>query len=247
MTGAGGAIGGAVTEALGGAGVQLALLGRSRAKLADAAAASGGEALLYEVDVTDPGGCQGALDDLAASWGGLDIVVHCAAITEGNVALEALTTSQIDQVLTANIAGALHIARASVPLMKGRAGPSIVNVASVAAHQALPGRVLYGTSKAALVHLTMQLAVELGPLGIRVNSISPGQTPTYMAKAGDEPGAPAREKEHTQGEAAIERIPLRRRGTLQDYVGPVLFLCSDLACYVTGVDICVDGGAMVVW
>ncbi len=75
--------------------------------------------------------------------------------------------------------------------------------------------------------------------------MSPGQTPTQIALVGETPGRTPAVKSAAEGEAGLERIPLRRRGELQDYVGPILFLASDLARYTTGVDITVDGGVSV--
>jgi len=100
---------------------------------------------------------------------------------------------------------------------------------------------VYGATKAAVVRMARQLAVELGPDGIRVNSVSPGQTPTVLRGVDEPPGGPP-VAARGGGEAAI---PLRRRGRLDDYAGPVLFLASDLAAYVTGIDLLVDGGVAI--
>ena len=113
---------------------------------------------------------------------------------------------------------------------------------SVAVHQARTGSPVYGASKAAVLRLTQQLALDLGPRGIRVNCLSPGQTPTQLRlwnagdpRAGDPRGAPT-------GDPG--KLPLRRRGEADDYVGPALFLLSDLSAYVTGIDLPVDGGLL---
>lgn len=118
-------------------------------------------------------------------------------------------------------------------------------VSSVAANQAMRGRNVYGPTKAALTHLTRQLAVELGPFGITANAVSPGQTPTRITLVEDEPGKPPRAKMAVVGESQLDRIPLYRRGELADFVGPILFFASDLSGYTTGADLVVDGGASV--
>ena len=116
-------------------------------------------------------------------------------------------------------------------------------MSSVAAHRSQPGAAPYGASKAALISLTQHLAVDLGPDGITVNSVSPGQTPTKL-RSWDEPAGGAPQSMGSSSDVA--GIPRRRRGRLEDYVGAILFLCSSLADYVTGVDIPVEGGARLV-
>jgi NAD(P)-dependent dehydrogenase (short-subunit alcohol dehydrogenase family) len=95
-----------------------------------------------------------------------------------------------------------------------------------------------------LQHLTRQLAVELSPFGINVNGVSPGQTPTRLKTFQEAPGGQPEAQATAPGPAAYERIPLRRRGVLDDYVGPIAFLASDLSDYLSGIDIPAEGGIM---
>jgi len=246
ITGGTGAIGRATAEALIRMGVSVAINGRSPEATEAAANDLGSGVLALPGDIANPIDADRIVQESADRWGSLDVLVHSAALSEGAVPLDELTDHEIDEVVRVNVRGSLMIARAAGRLMCRQGGGRIVNVASVAAHRALPGRVVYGTTKAALVQLTRQLAVELGPCGVMVNSVSPGQTPTFIRLVDEPPGSVPRPKvDDPTGEATCERIPLRRRGQLADFVGPILFLASNLAAYVTGVDIPIDGGAMV--
>jgi NAD(P)-dependent dehydrogenase (short-subunit alcohol dehydrogenase family) len=180
-------------------------------------------------------------------FGRLDALVNLAAVGDSGGALDDLTVDEIDTVLRTNLRGALLLAQECARPMRTGGGGSIINVASIGAHRATPGRLVYGPSKAALVHLTRQLAVELGPHGIRANSISPGQTPTALRKFNEPAGGEnVVSSGRTDRPTQTKRIPLGRRGTLDDYVGTTLFLISGLSAYVTGADILVDGGAAIV-
>lgn len=246
ITGAGGAIGFAVAEAMRDLGMSLAVLGRSESRMHEVASHLGEDrAVPLVADVTDAGSVRAAVAAIDRRFGRIDVLVHAAAVSEGNVPLLDLSEDLIDTVLRVNLFGSMVLGREVAPVMMRRGTGAIVNVSSVAAHQAMPGRNVYGTTKAGLIQLTRQLAVELGPHGIRANSVSPGQTPTEITRVSDPPGRAPRRKGEAQGEAGEDRIPLRRRGLLEDYVGPVLFLASDLAAYVTGVDIPVEGGTLI--
>lgn len=244
VTGATGAIGGAVAAAFARLGVQVAVNGRSTSRAQQVAGDLPGSAIAVAGDVADPAEARRIVDLVLERWGRLDVLVHCAAISEGSVPLADLDPPLIETVVRANVSGSIVVAAAAAEPMRAAGRGRIVNVASIAGHRAIPGRVVYGTTKAALIHLTRQLAVELGPYGITVNCVSPGQTPTRITRAADPPGMPPTRKTDTAGEARLDRIPLGRRGELEDYVGPILFLASDLAAYVTGADLVIDGGAV---
>ena len=244
VTGGAGAIGRGVAGALVEMGVCVAVMSRNPTQVERVAGDLGQRAIAATGDVGSARDAERAVRAVVREWGHLDVVVHAAAVTEGVVRLDDLTPDQIETVLRVNIVGAIHIAQAAARAMRESGGGRIVNAGSVAAHQALPGRVAYGSSKAGLIQLTRQLAVELGPDGIAANSVSPGQTPTVLRSISDTPGQEPRPKLATSGETPLDRIPLGRRGVVADFVGPILFLASDLAGYVTGIDLVVDGGAM---
>lgn len=242
VTGGAGAIGRRCAERLLGLGASVAVMSRSAESVGatvEALARSGAARVLGQAgDVGSEADVRRVVERCREDWGGLDLVVHCGAVGD-DTALADLQEERMVALLATNVVGTLLVAKTAAEVMPP--GSSIVNVASVMAHRVWPERSLYATSKAAVVHATRALAAELGPRGIRVNSVSPGNTPTVLTAVDDEPG---------QGQPAspggsAARIPLRRRGELDDYVGPVLFLASDLAGYTTGVDIVVDGGLIV--
>jgi NAD(P)-dependent dehydrogenase (short-subunit alcohol dehydrogenase family) len=240
VTGGAGAIGRRCAERLLGLGAFVAVMSRSSESIGQAvdelARTGGSGRVVGEAgDVGSETDVRRVVERSVREWGGLDLVVHCGAVGD-DTALDGLDEPRIGALLATNVAGTLLVAKVAAEVMAP--GSSIVNVASVMAHRVWPERSLYATSKAAVVHATRALAAELGPRGIRVNSVSPGNTPTVLTSVDDRPGQGR--PVSTGGSPA--RVPLRRRGGLDDYVGPILFLASELAAYTTGVDIVVDGG-----
>lgn len=240
VTGGAGAIGRRSAERLLGLGASVAIMSRSAPSVrstAEALAGAGreGRVIGEAGDVASEADVRRVVERVGAQWGGLDLLVHCAAVGD-DTALADLGQDLVESLLATNVAGTLLVAKVAAEMMGP--GSAIINVASVMAHRVWPERTLYATSKAAVVHATRALAAELGPRGIRVNSVSPGNTPTVLTAVGDRPG----QSQPASPGGPVARIPLRRRGCLDDYVGPVLFLASGLAAYTTGVDIVVDGG-----
>lgn len=221
-------------------------MARSRDRLHEVAVElDGGDRLLPLVgDVAEERDGVAAVDALTDAWGRVDLLVHCAGVADGKHRLEELDPNVIERVLAINVKGALLMAKAVARPMRRAGSGCIINVASIAAYRAAVGGSVYGASKAGLIHATRILAVELGPDGIRVVCVSPGLTPTVLRDVADPPGG--RLDPSTGSSGTTEAIPLRRRGELDDYVGPILFLASDLARYVTGLDLLVEGGASVV-
>lgn len=241
VTGGAGAIGRRCAERLLALGASVAIMSRSAEAVAstlDALEGASGRSVGSAGDVGSEADLRRVVDAIRADWGGLDLVVHCAAVGDDS-ALADLDEQRIAALLSTNVAGTLLVAKVAAEAMGS--GSAIVNVASVMAHRVWPERSLYATSKAAVVHATRALAAEFGPRGIRVNSVSPGNTPTVLTHVGDSPG----QGQPVSPGGSVGRIPMRRRGELDDYVGPVLFLASDLARYATGVDIVVDGGLIL--
>ncbi|WP_028921365.1 SDR family NAD(P)-dependent oxidoreductase [Pseudonocardia acaciae] len=184
------------------------------------------------VDVCDPDQ-QDAVARLAvAEFGRLDFWVNNAGIFPF-AAAEEISAGQISDTLAVNVQGVLFGAQAAARHMQ--AGGAIVNMSSVAAVRVRRGRGAYCTSKAAVAHLTESLAVELGDRGIRVNALAPGYIDTEMTRwVKEDPAALAH---------ALDVVPLHRLGSPEEVVGPLLFLLSDSARYVTGHSIAVDGGS----
>jgi NAD(P)-dependent dehydrogenase (short-subunit alcohol dehydrogenase family) len=170
-----------------------------------------------------------------ARFGRLDALVNNAGIAVFKPVLET-SHEEFSRVLAVNLHGAFLCTQAAAPLMLARpggGGGAVVNIASISGLRASTLRVAYGTSKAALIHLTKQQAVEYGSAGIRVNAIAPGPVETEMAK-----------KVHTPAIRADyhDTIPLARYGSLDEIANAVGFLCSPQAGYVNGQVLAVDGG-----
>ena len=165
--------------------------------------------------------------------GRLDIWVNNAGVFP-RADVFSVTPEHWDATQAVNVKGVFLGAQAAAEQMSKTGSGTIVNMASIAGYKARPTRVAYCASKAAVEHLTHCLALELGPLGIRVNAIAPGFIETPMLDwLQDEPETKSR---------ALKTIPLRRFGNPDDVVGLVLFLVSDAARYITGHTLAVDGG-----
>jgi NAD(P)-dependent dehydrogenase (short-subunit alcohol dehydrogenase family) len=248
ITGGSGAIGLRTAAVLSRIGARVAIMARSPERVAQAAAdaAHDGQVLGVPGDIGVPDDISRAVIAAVGTFGRLDALVNLAAVGDSGGALDDLTVAEIDTVLRTNLRGALLLAQECARPMRAAGGGSIINIASIGGHRVTPGRLVYGPSKAALIYLTRQLAGELGPYGIRANSISPGQTPTALRKFSDPAGGdnvPSAGRPDRPTKTG--RIPLGRRGTLDDYVGAILFLISGLSAYVTGTDLLVDGGAAI--
>ena len=165
-------------------------------------------------------------------FGRVDALVNNAGIAVFKPILDT-TFAEWRTVLATNLDGAFLCTQAFGALMVQRGSGAVVNIASISGLRASTLRVAYGTSKAALIHLTRQYAVELGSVGVRVNVIAPGPVETEMAKL-----------VHTAAIRAdyYDTIPLGRYGSTEEMANTVGFLCSDNASYINGQVIAVDGG-----
>lgn len=188
--------------------------------------------LALHCDVSDAAAVHAAVHRAAAHFGRLDALVNNAGIAVFKPILET-TPEEWSRVLAVNLTGPFLATQAAAPIMAETGGGAVVNVTSISGIRASTLRVAYGTSKAALAHLTKQQAVELGALGIRVNAVAPGPVDTAMAKAVHTPEI--RRDYH-------DTIPLNRYGLEEELAEAMFFLCSDRASYLTGQVIAVDGG-----
>lgn len=245
VLGGGGAIGRETVRAFAASGATTVLVTRSAERSAALAEKieGPGRVLGLAADLADSGSLRRLADEVAERAGAPTALVNSAAIGASRADFTTVTREQLTRMYEVNVAGAFEAAKAVAPAMRAAGGGRIVNVSSIAAQRVMPGGGPYGSSKAALNSLTQHLAVDLGPDGITVNSVSPGQTPTRL-RAWDEPAGG--DPEEAGPAARADGVPLRRRGRLEDYTGAILFLCSALAGYVTGVDIPVEGGARLV-
>lgn len=193
--------------------------------------------LCLRCDVSDPQQVRDAAVAVMARWGRVDALVNNAGVAVFKPVLET-SFEEWRAVMATNLDGAFLCTQAFGALMardKGRSGGNgaIVNIASISGLRASTLRVAYGTSKAALIHMTRQHAVELGNLGVRVNVIAPGPVETEMAKLVH--SVAIRSDYH-------DAIPLGRYGTPEEMAEAVGFLCSDAASFINGQVLAVDGG-----
>lgn len=228
VTGASSGIGRAVAVRIAQTGAQVTAVGRQEAALQKLQEETGCNPLV--LDVAD----SQALDQAFAELPAFDLVVNCAGIALLEPALE-LQARSFDAVMAVNArAAALVAARCGKAMAAAGVRGSIVNVSSQAALVALDAHLCYCASKAALDAITRSLCLELGPHGIRVNSVNPTVTLTPMAEqAWADPAKSA---------AAIAGIPLGRFARVEEVVAPILFLLSEGASMISGASLPVDGG-----
>ena len=189
--------------------------------------------LTIHCDVSKPDQVQSAIDQVEKRFGRIDSLVNNAGVAVFKPIGET-TFEEFRHVLGTNLDGAFLCSQACVPVMKkGGKGGSIVNIASISGLRASTLRVAYGTSKAALLHMTKQQAVELGTVGIRANAVAPGPVDTEMAKL-----------VHSIAIRSdyYDTIPMNRYATTEEIAEAVGFLCSPAASFINGQYLAVDGG-----
>jgi NAD(P)-dependent dehydrogenase (short-subunit alcohol dehydrogenase family) len=235
VTGGGSGIGAATCRRFAEEGAAVAVLDVDAGAAEVVAGAVGGVAV--PVDVADGEAVGAAFDRAAAALAGLDIVVNNAGT--GNVLpLADYSDAEWARLLGVNLTGVFHGTRAAVAHLRasGREG-AIVNVSSLSGLRPTRGEAPYSAAKAGVVALTMSAALEYGP-AIRVNCVSPGFIRTPLTEL-----AAADEATRSELEAAT---PLGRLGSAEEVAATIAFLCSDLAAYVTGANLVVDGGSALV-
>ncbi|KGJ10638.1 SDR family oxidoreductase (plasmid) [Paracoccus versutus] len=187
--------------------------------------------LAVEADVSDPDQVARMMAETVAGFGRVDALVNNAGVAlfsrAGRTSFE-----EWREVMATNLDGVFLCTQAAAPEL-ARTGGAIVNIASISGLRASTLRVAYGTSKAAVIHLTKQFAAELGELGIRVNCVAPGPVKTKLAAAVHAPEIIS---------AYYDAIPLNRYGEAREIAEAIVFLCSDKASFVSGQTLAVDGG-----
>jgi len=236
ITGASKGLGKAMAIALAEAGARLALVSRDQKQLkltAEAAKSAGGEAELFNADVTDEQQVQRLEADIIAKFGKVQILINNAGINIRKSVTD-FALSEWRQVLDTNLTGVFLMCRSFVPHMKGQNYGRIINMTSIMSHVALPGRSAYAASKHGLLGFTRALALELASEKITVNGISPGPFATEM-------NTPIMQNPETN-QQFVSNIPLGRWGKVEEIGKLAVYLCSEEAGFITGTDILIDGG-----
>jgi NAD(P)-dependent dehydrogenase (short-subunit alcohol dehydrogenase family) len=232
-----------------GAAVAAVLAARGARVVVTARRREGGEeaSTFVPADLSTPAGADLAADEAARILGGLDIVVHCVGASFGQPGgVLALTDEDWAQALGTNLLAAVRLDRAVLPGLVAQGAGAIVHVSSLQWKRPHPSSPAYGPAKAALTSYSKVLANEFGPLGIRVNTVTPGYIATpaaeaRIAKIMAEAGLSRAEAEASLLDA-IGGVPLGRPGTAAEVAQLVAFLVSDAASYISGAEYVIDGG-----
>jgi 3-oxoacyl-[acyl-carrier protein] reductase len=195
---------------------------------------SGGEAWAVGADVSLPEEANMLVDETVDRFGRLDVLVNNAGIWKGG-AIEEISDGEWNEMLGVNLTGTFNTIRAAVPYMKSSGGGRIINVSSTAGQRGEALHAHYAATKGAVISLTKSLAAELARDGILTNCVAPGWVETDMTEA-------ALEQDR---ESIVSGIPLGRVARPEEIAGAVLFLASDLATFVNGEILNVNGGAVL--
>lgn len=234
VTGSTRGIGRAIAEALAASGARVGIVGRDAERARAIAAEVSPEARGFGCDVSDPAQIVALVEDAEREFGSIDILVNNAGLTRDNIMLR-LKDDDWNAVIDANLRSAFVATRAVTRGMMKRRSGRIINIASVVGLIGNKGQTNYAASKAGLIGLTKSVAKEFASRGVLANVVAPGFIETDMTAALT-----------AEARAALSaQIPLERLGQPQDVAGAVLFLCSDLASYITGQVLVVDGGMVM--
>ncbi|MFC5676209.1 SDR family oxidoreductase [Aeromicrobium endophyticum] len=234
VTGASRGIGLAAAVALHDAGANVVLTSRTEEAATSAAASVGERALGVQAHATDDDAARACVARTMETFGSVDILVNNAGTNPAYGPLLSQDHGRFAKTMDVNLWAPLLWTQLAVEAWMGEHGGSIVNTASLGGIVVAPDLGIYHVSKAALIHLTKQLAIEVGP-GIRVNAVAPGVVRTRLAEA--------LWKDHE--EAVAQRTPLGRIGEPADVGSAIAFLASDDSSWITGETIVIDGGQMI--
>src|SRR5687767_15234499 len=234
VTGGTRGIGHAIATTLASCGAKVAVAGRDSSRAGEVAASLDPSARGFGCDVADPASVVALVESVEKEMGGVDILVNNAGLTRDNI-LFRIKDDDWDAVLDANLRGAFVAIRAASRGMMKRRWGRIINIASIVGITGNKGQANYAASKAGLIGLTKSVAKELASRNILINAVAPGFIETDMT------GAMTPEARATLS----GQIPLERLGSPNDVAGAVAFLASDLASYITGQVLVVDGGLVM--
>lgn len=195
------------------------------------------EVLGVQCDIANAISCDRMVQQVVARFGTIDALVNSAAVVKSQGVL-AIEERDFDLIIDVNLKGAFNLCKSILPVFVARKAGAIVNVASVAAQRGggLVGGAHYAASKGGVISLTRTVAREFGPSGVRANVVCPSMTDTGMLD-GNVSEAMFRQ--------VVDAIPLKRAGKARDIAGACLYLVSDLAAYVTGATLDVNGGSHI--
>lgn len=235
VTGGSKGIGKAIAAQFAAAGARVMISARKEDALRDAAGEMKGEVEYFAANAGDPEQAAACVAATVERLGGIDILVNNAATNPYMGPAIDIDLGRYDKTYQVNLRGPLvWIQEARKAGLGAKPGASVLNISSIGG-LSFGGMIgIYDNTKAALIHLTKHLAVELAP-GIRVNAIAPGLVKTDFARALWEPAE----------EAVAKRMPLKRLGEPDDIAGGALYLCSDAASWITGQILVIDGGALL--
>jgi 3-oxoacyl-[acyl-carrier protein] reductase len=240
VTGAGQGIGRAIAERLGRDGMAVLvtdLVEASAREVAEAIRSAGGRAEPHRTDVTDPASVRAMAERATAAFGGVDVLVNNAGVLR-STRVVSISPDEWDLVVDANLKGAFLCSQAVQPSMVARGGGRIVNMASMAGRATSTlGGAHYTAAKAGVLGLTRHLAREWASVGITANAISPGIVDTPMVRGSTDAA---------QLERVRESIPLKRLADPAEIAALVAFLVSDEASYITGANVDIHGGELII-
>jgi 3-oxoacyl-[acyl-carrier protein] reductase len=236
VTGASGAIGGAIARAFHRQGAIVALSGTKRDALDKLAADLGSNVFVVPANLADREQVEKLVPDAEAALGGeIDILVNNAGMTR-DMLFARMSDEDWQQVLDVNLTAAFRLSRAALRGMMRRRSGRIISISSVVAVVGNPGQANYSASKAGLQAMTRSLAAEIASRSVTVNCVAPGFTASAMTDVLND----------KQKAAIMERVPVRRLGTPEEVASAVVYLASDEAAYVTGQTIHVNGGMAMI-
>jgi 3-oxoacyl-[acyl-carrier protein] reductase len=249
ITGAGRGIGEVSARIFADAGARLTLASRTTAEINRVAAAiveTGGEAIPITTDIADPKSVDAMVKKTLDRYGTVDILINNAAIPGKDAYVEDASLEQWQEAIRVDLFGTFNCCHAVVPEMKRKRSGRIIILSSTAIHDPIVRKTHYVAAKTGLVGFSRTLALELAPYNITVNTVTPGAVEgellvNYIKRLAGEQG-----KSYEQFRSEFERpIPMKRFVQPEDIANMELFLSSDLACNITGVEIPVDGGGSI--
>ncbi len=243
VTGAAGGIGAATARVLAGAGARVVVADvQPGDDTVESIVAEGGEAAYLACDVSDPGQVEALVAGAVARFGGLDVLVNNAGISGGSSLAHQMDPEVWARVLAVNLTGPFLCVRAAMPHLLASGRGRVVNIASTYGLVGAPLAPAYCASKAGVINLTRQLAVDYSGQGVRVNAICPGYIDTDMGGGRAALGAQEAAAANARRDAAAALQPIGRQAQADEVARVALFLASDDSSFMTGSIVTVDGG-----